>query len=131
MKLIVLLVICLIKSFDCQFSANQEVYLGQLSSLAHGLSGHVFAIDMKTLRLKNLNYDGQGPDAYFWAGSSKSPDMKGFIIPDENGSTQPLKAYNNADIVIKLPSGKSLQNIRWFSVWCRRYRVNFGHIMIQ
>jgi hypothetical protein len=122
-----LIVICLIQSFDCQ----QEVYLGQLSSLAHGLSGHVFAINDKTLRLKNLHYDGQGPDAYFWAGNSKSPDQNGFIIADEKGSKKPLKGYNNANIVIRLPAGKSLQDINWFSVWCRRYKVNFGHIHIQ
>ncbi len=39
-------------------------------SIAHGVSGEVFAINDKTLRLKNFNYDGQAPTAYFWAGNS-------------------------------------------------------------
>lgn len=35
--------------------------IGALSQLHHGVSGDVYAVDSRTLFLKNFNYDGQGP----------------------------------------------------------------------
>ena len=52
----------------------------------HDVSGDAYAVDESTIFIKGFNYDGQGPDAYFWAGSSSKPDISGFIIPDEKGS---------------------------------------------
>lgn len=36
-------------------------HLGPLSSLHHGVSGDVYAVDSRTLYIKNFNYDGEGP----------------------------------------------------------------------
>lgn len=36
-------------------------HLGPLSQLHHGVSGDVYAVDSRTLFLKNFNYDGEGP----------------------------------------------------------------------
>lgn len=36
-------------------------HLGRLSELDHGVSGDVYAVDSRTLFIKNFNYDGQGP----------------------------------------------------------------------
>lgn len=36
-------------------------HLGQLSQLDHGVSGDVYAVDSRTLFIKNFNYDGEGP----------------------------------------------------------------------
>lgn len=36
-------------------------YLGKLSELHHGVSGEVYAVDGRTLHLKDFTYDGQGP----------------------------------------------------------------------
>lgn len=52
----------------------------------HGVSGDVYAVDDTTIFIKSFNYDGTGPDAYFWSGTSDKPDENGFIIPDEKGS---------------------------------------------
>lgn len=35
--------------------------IGPLSELHHGVSGDVYAIDSRTILLKNFNYDGEGP----------------------------------------------------------------------
>uniref|UniRef100_A0A1B0G9U7 DM13 domain-containing protein n=1 Tax=Glossina morsitans morsitans TaxID=37546 RepID=A0A1B0G9U7_GLOMM len=32
-----------------------------------------------------------------------------------------LKAHNNTDIILRLPMGKRIKDIRWLSVWCRRF----------
>lgn len=36
-------------------------HLGPLSQLEHGVSGDVYAVDSRTLFIKNFNYDGEGP----------------------------------------------------------------------
>lgn len=49
--------------------ANKEgyygKYIGKLSQLHHGVSGDVFAVDARTLHLRNFNYDGEGPGRNF------------------------------------------------------------------
>lgn len=45
-------------------SAARDYYgapLGPLSQLHHGVSGDVYAVDSRTLFIKNFNYDGEGP----------------------------------------------------------------------
>ena len=60
--------------------------LGRLNTHHHDASGDVYAVDESTIFIKGFTYDGTGPDAYFWAGSTNRPDPSGFIIPDEKGS---------------------------------------------
>ncbi|KAL1423244.1 hypothetical protein MTO96_021225 [Rhipicephalus appendiculatus] len=115
-------------------AAAAEPYLGtrigKLNTHFHGVSGELYVVDDTTLYLKDFHYDGTGPDAYFWAGSSTRPDHTGFIIPDEKGRTTPLGAYNGQDLVLKLPAGQTVSKIRWFAVWCRKFRANFGDLII-
>lgn len=35
--------------------------IADLTQLHHGVSGSVYAVDARTLFLKNFNYDGEGP----------------------------------------------------------------------
>ncbi|GLV32775.1 skeletor [Carabus blaptoides fortunei] len=105
-------------------------FLGKLSELHHGVSGEVYAVDARTLHLKDFTYDGEGPAAYFWAGSSRTPGSSGFRVRDENGSGAVLKRYRKKSVTITLPDGKNLNNIKWFSVWCDEFAVNFGDVKI-
>ncbi|KAG9510585.1 Protein Skeletor, isoforms D/E, partial [Fragariocoptes setiger] len=105
--------------------------IGKLVSRSNGVSGDVFAVDEQTLFIKNFNYDGQAPDAYFWSStSSPLPSADGFIVPDEKGSTKPLERYHNKDVVLRLPEGRTLREIRWLSIWCRQMKLNFGEILV-
>lgn len=36
-------------------------FLGKLTELHHGVSGEVYAVDGRTLHIKDFTYDGQGP----------------------------------------------------------------------
>ena len=135
MKLSAILLICVLSVIECQSNDdNSYQYLGEFPTLAHGVSGQVWIDttdpELRTVRIVNLNYDGTAPDAFFWAGTTKEPDITGFIIPDENGSKKPLKGYKNADIVLRLPKGRSLRDIKWLSIWCRQYRINFGDVKL-
>ena len=81
------------------------------------VAGEVYAVDEETLLIKNFIYDGNGPDTYFWAGSSNRAGPQGFIVPDETGRTNVLKAYLNKEFTIKLHNGKKISDIKWFSIY--------------
>ncbi|XP_073969283.1 DM13 and DOMON_DOH domain-containing protein skeletor isoform X2 [Rhodnius prolixus] len=106
-------------------------YIGPMSRLLHSVSGEVYAVDARTLHIRDFTYDGEGPAAFFYAGNSKAPGPGGFIVRDETGSNGVLKRYNKKHITLTLPEGKTLNNIRWFSVWCEEFQVNFGDVQIS
>lgn len=41
-----------------------------------------------------------------------------------------LQAHNNSDIILRLPMGKRIRDIRWLSVWCRRFTVRNIYILL-
>ncbi|XP_037092885.1 protein Skeletor, isoforms B/C-like [Pollicipes pollicipes] len=104
--------------------------LGSLKSLEHGVRGDVYAVDSRTLHIRNFNYDGQGPDAFFYVGSGSRPSNAGYKVPDENGSTKPLGAYKNKHVTLTLPNGVTMDKVQWVSVWCKAYSVDFGNIIM-
>ncbi|XP_053619754.1 protein Skeletor, isoforms B/C isoform X3 [Plodia interpunctella] len=105
--------------------------LGALSELHHGVRGRVFAVDSRTLFLKDFHYDGEGPAAYFYVGSSKSPSSSGGLrLRDERGGSSPLRRYRGEGVTLSLPDGKTLRDVKWFSVWCDEFSVNFGDVSI-
>uniref|UniRef100_A0A182MK65 DM13 domain-containing protein n=1 Tax=Anopheles culicifacies TaxID=139723 RepID=A0A182MK65_9DIPT len=118
-----------------QTTALQGYYgtkIADLTELHHGVSGSVYAVDARTLFLKNFNYDGEGPAAYFYVGNTRAPSNKGaHRLRDERGRAGVLRRYRNEDITLSLPEGKTLRDIRWFAVWCDDFSVNFGDVQIR
>ncbi|XP_052749030.1 protein Skeletor, isoforms B/C [Galleria mellonella] len=108
--------------------------IGRLTMYAHGIRGTVYAVDESTVFVRGFAYDGTGPDAYFWVGDTPQPSPEGTLVPypeDYNSRDPPiLKAHTNSDILLRLPAGKRLRDIKWISVWCRRFTVNFGDVFI-
>ncbi|XP_046993641.1 protein Skeletor, isoforms B/C [Schistocerca americana] len=108
--------------------------IGPLTEYAHGIRGTAYAVDESTIFIKGFSYDGTGPDAFFWVGNTSRPSPDGYIVPypdDYKGREPPmLKAYNNTDVILRLPGGKRIRDIKWLSVWCRRFTVNFGEVFI-
>ncbi|XP_045115427.1 protein Skeletor, isoforms B/C-like isoform X1 [Portunus trituberculatus] len=105
--------------------------IGRLEPLHHQVQGEVYAVDSRTIHIRGFSYDGTAPDAFFYAGSTQTPSNDGFIIPDENGGVQPLGLYRNKDVTLTLPEGKTLKDIKWISIWCRAYSIDFGHVMVS
>ena len=54
--------LCVAAVLLAQASA-EKILIGQLSTLAHSVSGEVYALDEKTLMIKDFNYDGAGDNA--------------------------------------------------------------------
>ncbi|XP_050532309.1 protein Skeletor, isoforms B/C-like [Daktulosphaira vitifoliae] len=113
---------------------NYGRYVGRLTGVAHGVRGNVYAVDENTLYVRSFHYDGIGPTAYFWAGKTSRPSPDGFIIPYPEDypavEPPPLQTHNNSNIILRLPPNKRIKDIKWLSVWCRRFTVNFGEVYI-
>ncbi|XP_075148587.1 DM13 and DOMON_DOH domain-containing protein skeletor isoform X1 [Haematobia irritans] len=106
--------------------------IGALKRLHHGVSGDVYAVDSRTLFVKKFNYDGEAPAAYFYVGSTGKPSAVGGtrLRDEKGGATSLTKRYRNKDITLTLPEGMTLKDIKWFSVWCDEFAVNFGDVTI-
>ncbi len=107
-----------------------EKLIGELSTLAHDVSGSVYAIDDRTFEVRNFVYDGTGPAAYFWAGKG-AVSSDGFEVPLLPAcSTGRLPAYNGETVRVELPAGTTIADIDYLSVWCEVANVNFGDVKI-
>ncbi|XP_046909339.2 protein Skeletor, isoforms B/C isoform X2 [Dermatophagoides farinae] len=123
----------------CQSSSNNggqlvtDKYYGTpLGPLSPGAAtGHVYASDENTIFIKGFNFDGtRNPYSYFQAGSTLLPDGTGFTVADDKGTYNQLGNYQNKDLILKLPDGRTIREIRWFSVWNRNNHLSMGHVTI-
>jgi len=119
-------------------ASAELVKVGDFQNYAHGINGEVFMKDEKTLVIKGFTYDGAGPDAFFWAGTSKAPSSVGTILPypfegkfyEYEDKSAPIltKRFDGEEIVLTLPETLKATDIKWLSVWCRAFQVNFGDL---
>ena len=137
--------------------AAEKIKIGDLKNLHHGVSGSVSAVDEHTLAIENFNYDGAGlkanchpmvffqsftpgPDAFFWVGTEGSPsnvaDEKTLILDPQgqnyqyrDSSAPVLGRSDDEQIALKLPANMKVGDLKWISVWCRRFTVDFGNLI--
>lgn len=118
----------------------EEKFIGKFTNYHHGIAGEVYAVDEQTLRIKGFEYDGAGPDAFFWAGTSGAkPGSVGIILPHpfdgtffdyEDRSAPILEGrFDKVDLTLTLPPGTQVSDLKWLSVWCRAFKVNFGDLV--
>ncbi|KAK0093076.1 hypothetical protein PV326_014361 [Microctonus aethiopoides] len=105
-------------------------HLGKLNAYHHQVTGDVYAVNEYTLLLTSFSYDGNGADAFFWAGASNRPGPQGFIVPDEWGTTNVLERYFNKDITLTLPDNKKITDIKWFAIYDLTSQNTFGDVYI-
>lgn len=128
--------------------------LGRLSELSHQVRGEVFSLDDSTLLIEDFTYDGRGPDSFFLASTMGSrPSSLGDVVlplrhfsvhdslqdttysspavPVRDRDIEILPAFYRQDIVLRLPEGILVSQLRWLSVWCREFQVDFGHVVFS
>ncbi|XP_069695747.1 protein Skeletor, isoforms B/C [Periplaneta americana] len=125
---IFILVVCHVGGEEKE--AYQGKYLGKINSYHHQVSGDIYAVDEYTFLLTNFNYDGNGADAFFWAGAANRPGPQGFIVPDEYGKTNVLDRYFNKDFTLTLPDNKKITEIKWFAIYDLSSQNTFGDVYI-
>ena len=119
---------------------SEDIKVGDFKNHAHGIGGTVYAVDEKTLLIKGFTYDGAGPDAFFWAGTQGSPSGIGTILPypfkgkfyeyeDQSAPILNGRFSGDKDIKLTLPDTLKATDIKWLSIWCRAFSVNFGDLI--
>jgi len=124
-------------------ASGEKVKLGDIQTLHHAVSGEVFALNEKTLMVQNFNYDGAGPDAFFWVGVEGTPDnvknesttailahpFQGKHYEYRNEDAPILGAASNEAVTLILPEHLKVSELKWLSVWCRKFSVDFGNVI--
>merc|ERR1712215_617244 len=135
--------------------------LSQLATAnRHYMEGEVVVKDENTIEIRNFSYPSTktypngrlGPDAFFIAGTEGcgpdqflkrgNTDTSGIIIPlpfpqtgqswdFEDFSIPKMRAAVNEKITLKLPPGVEMEDLMWLSLWCRRYKSNFGQVLLN
>jgi len=116
--------------------------LGELSTLAHEVSGEVFVIDEQSLLIKHFNYDGFAPDAFFLVGTEGFPGdtnlsstailpypFNGVHYDYQDTEVQVLGPYADVNVHLSLPENVKVSELKWISVWCRNFAVDFGSLV--
>ncbi|XP_023248001.1 protein Skeletor, isoforms B/C isoform X1 [Copidosoma floridanum] len=116
-----------------EFDPPMTKDIGQLNkNHVHNVSSKLIEIlDAKTIRIKELVYDGLGQDTYFWIGPGTRPSPKGIKVPDEYGYLDPLHAYKSDDVVIQLPGGVTIFDIEHLSIYDVKTKTSFGSVSFQ
>ena len=124
------------------FTRGVKRLLGEFEHPLHGVSGKVYLTPKQDkLLIEDFSYDGRGPDAFFWVGAEGSPGARSSVVLphpfrgkfyDYRDPEVPrLSPSYQEDIVLSLPPQLSAYNIKWISVWCRKFSVDFGHVIIE
>ncbi|GFS53768.1 cytochrome b561, DM13 and DOMON domain-containing protein At5g54830 [Nephila pilipes] len=114
------------------FAGSNPYYglkIGTFNTHFHDVRGDVYAVNEKTLFINNFNYDGRGADAVFWVGSSSRPDITGFTALPDKDTGETLGPYHDQDLIVHLPQDTKITDIRWLSVWSKKYSTSFGTVI--
>jgi len=95
-----------------------------LSTKSHAVSGTAEIVDNCTIKLSNFNFDGGGIDVQVYLGNDNQflPRNGGFSTSGDLVGTR----YENADLTLTLPEGKTLDDFNSISIWCVDVGVSFG-----
>ena len=102
-------------------------------------SGDVYATGEQEIIIKNFYYDGTAPKTFFTVGrhgDPEDPDVQRFIITEEGFEANVisprfpvLDAANDETVTLSLRgSGLTVADLKWISVWCFDFKVNFGDL---
>jgi len=110
---------------NCEQSHSKVGYTGYFSTLAHNVSGKATIIDNCTIRITEFSYDGGGPEVYMYAAiDHQYASNSAFSISQKLNGT----VYSNDEFTLRLPDGKSLDDLTGLSVWCVDFDANFGEL---
>jgi len=122
-------------------AGTAPVQIGSFKNIYHNIGGEAYALDAQNILIKDFTYDGEGPDAFFLAGTSGRPSRldgdvvlpfpyegEHFSYSDRNIPLLLRPFDGSEDVVLTLPPGYSVTDLKWISVWCRDYQINFGHV---
>jgi len=109
----------------CEKTHSMVGYSGFFETFHHNVAGKATIIDDCTIEITQFDYDGGGPEVYFYGAIDHNyDDSSAFAI----GQKLSGQEFNNAEITIKLPQNKTLNDLTGLSVWCVDFNANFGQM---
>ena len=95
-----------------------------LATIEEGVSGTATIVDAQTIRVDNFYFNGGGISVYFRLGTNNTSAAfgSGLTLGDQLVG----HIYNNATVVLNLPSGQTIDGYNAISVYCVDANVNFG-----
>jgi len=118
---------------------GKDKLLGAFKNNFHDIAGNIYSKGENQLVIEGFTYDGQGPDAFFWVGTKgKEPSSDGHILPhpfegkfyDNGDRSAPILSQrfdgSQNDLVLTLPDDIKVKDLKWISIWCRRFELTFG-----
>jgi len=118
---------------------GKDKLLGAFKNNFHDIAGNIYSKGENQLVIEGFTYDGQGPDAFFWVGTKgKKPSSDGHILPhpfegkfyDNGDRSAPILSQrfdgSQNDLVLTLPDDIKVKDLKWISIWCRRFELTFG-----
>jgi len=123
---------------------GKDKLLGAFKNNFHDIAGNIYSKGDNQLVIEGFTYDGQGPDAFFWVGTKgKEPSTDGIILPhpfegkfyDNGDRSAPILSQSfdgsQNDLVLTLPDDIEVKDLKWISIWCRRFELTFGDFVFQ
>lgn len=94
----------------------------KLKNKFHGIGGTVTVLDDCRAEIRDFTYDGTGLDVRIY-GAKGSQFGRGFAISKDLVRSRP---YKGETIALRLPEGRTWDDVDSFSVWCVDVGVDFG-----
>jgi len=109
----------------CAKTHDKVGHSGYFTTLAHNVSGKATIIDDCTIEITEFDYDGGGPDVYIYgAVDHQYASDDAFAIGQKLSGQQ----FDNASFTLRLPDGRTLNDLTGLSVWCVDFNADFGHM---
>ena len=100
--------------------------IGSFKNIYHNIGGEAYALDAQNILIKDFTYDGEGPDAFFLAGTSGRPSRldgdvvlpfpyegEHFSYSDRNIPLLLRPFDGSEDVVLTLPPGYSVTDLKY------------------
>ena len=98
-------------AFFCRFAYPRPQKIDAFKGIHDVSSSRIIIVDAQTLLIPSFSYDGSAPDAHFHVGKGGQVGPAGSTVPDENGSLDPLRRYQDKTLVLVLPNDLTIFDI--------------------
>lgn len=99
----------------------------KLRGFFHNVGGTVRIVDDCTLAIDDFTFDGGGLDVRVYAGRDTTFE-NGIRL---TGDIRRAGGYRNETLLVPLPAGVTLDDVRAVSIWCLAVNVNFGDAVLE
>merc|ERR1712127_116643 len=121
--------VCCAKEEEEPLVPSTPKKIGTFSNIYHDIGGTAYAVNATTVLVRDFHYDGEGPAAFFLAGTAGRPSKAGKVVlpyPFQGDHFQyrdkniPIlgRFTGDKDLVLHLPPGTTVNQLKWISVWC-------------